>query len=51
MMSAKICFLSARNIPKVDVIDTNEIDPYLLVGFDKVLLTQSALESVEDWLK
>ena len=44
-------FLAARNIPKVEVIDTSEMDPYILVGFDKVLMTQSALQSVEDWLK
>ncbi len=44
-------FLSTRNIPHVEVIDTTEIDPYLLVGFDKVLMTQAALEKVEAWLK
>lgn len=44
-------FLSARNIPHVDVIDTEEIDPYVLVGFDKVLMTQAALEKVEAKLK
>ncbi len=44
-------FLSARNIPHVDVIDTAEIDPYLLVGFDKILMTKAALEKVEAWLK
>ena len=43
--------LSVRNIPKVDLIDVEEIDPFLLVGFDKVLMTQSALESIEASLK
>ena len=44
-------FLSARNIPKVDVIDATEIDPYLLVGFDKTLMTKTALEEIEASLK
>lgn len=44
-------FLSARNIPKVDVIDTAEIDPYILIGFDKVLMTKDALEKIEASLK
>ncbi len=44
-------FLSARNIPKVDVIDVEEVDPYLLVGFEKVIMTQSALENIEASLK
>ncbi|GJM06028.1 MAG: 50S ribosomal protein L4 [marine bacterium B5-7] len=43
-------YLGVRNIPKVDVIDTNEIDPYSLIGFDKVLMTQAAVEKVEAWL-
>lgn len=43
-------YLGVRNIPKVDVIDTNEIDPYSLVGFEKVLMTQAAVEKVEAWL-
>ena len=43
-------YLGVRNIPKVDVIDTNEIDPYTLIGFEKVLMTQAAVEKVEAWL-
>jgi large subunit ribosomal protein L4 len=43
-------YLGVRNIPKVDVIDTNEIDPYSLIGFEKVLMTQAAVEKVEAWL-
>lgn len=43
-------YLGVRNIPKVDVIDTNEIDPYSLIGFDKVLMTKAAVEKVEAWL-
>ena len=43
-------YLGVRNIPKVDVMDTNEIDPYSLIGFEKVLITQAAVEKVEEWL-
>ena len=43
-------FLSLRNIPKVDIIDTAEINPYTLIGFDNVLMTKAAVEKVEAWL-
>lgn len=43
-------YLATRNIPRVDIIDTNEIDPYSLIGFSKVLVTKSALEKIEAWL-
>ncbi len=43
-------YLGVRNLPKVDVIDTEEIDPYSLIGFEKVLMTQAAVEKVEAWL-
>ena len=46
----KDLYLATRNIPRVDIIDTSEIDPYSLIGFDKVLITRSALEKVEAWL-
>ena len=39
-----------RNIPKVDIIDTAEINPYTLIGFDNVLMTKAAVEKVEAWL-
>ncbi|MCP1728506.1 large subunit ribosomal protein L4 [Natronospira proteinivora] len=43
-------YLSARNLPKVDVRDTAALDPVSLVGFDKVLLTVPALRRIEEWL-
>ncbi len=43
-------YLAARNVPRVEVIDTVEINPYSLVGFDKVLMTKGAVEKVEAWL-
>jgi large subunit ribosomal protein L4 len=43
-------YFGIRNLPKADVIDSNEIDPYSLIGFEKVLMTQAAVEKVEAWL-
>ena len=43
-------YLGVRNIPCVEVIDTAEIEPYTLIGFEKVLMTNGALEKVEAWL-
>ena len=43
-------YMATRNIPRVDIIDTTEIDPYSLIGFDNVLITKGALEKVEAWL-
>ena len=43
-------YLSTRNIPRVDVIDTREMNPYSLIGFDNILMTKSAIEKVEAWL-
>ncbi|MBF8268368.1 MAG: 50S ribosomal protein L4 [Gammaproteobacteria bacterium] len=43
-------YLSTRNLPSVDVIDTNEINPYSLIGFENVLMTQAAIQRVEAWL-
>ncbi|MEJ2761832.1 MAG: 50S ribosomal protein L4 [Gammaproteobacteria bacterium] len=42
--------LSTRNLPRVNVIDTAEINPYTLVGFGNVLMTKAAVEKVEAWL-
>ncbi len=47
---AENLYLAARNIPSVDVIDTVEINPYTLIGFEKVLMTKGAVERVEAWL-
>ena len=43
-------YLSTRNIPRADVIDTREMNPYSLIGFDNILMTKSAIEKVEAWL-
>lgn len=43
-------FLSARNLYKVDVRDVQAIDPVSLVGFEKVLMTASAVKQIEEML-
>lgn len=43
-------YLSSRNVPCINVVDTQEINPFTLVGYEKVLMTKSAVEKVEEWL-
>ena len=43
-------FLSARNLYKVDVRDVQGIDPVSLVGFEKVLMTATAVKQIEEML-
>lgn len=43
-------YLAARNLHKVDIVDTTITDPVSLVGFDKVLMTVAALKQFEERL-
>ena len=43
-------YLSARNIPHVDVSDVQGADPVSLISFDKVLITVEALKQFEEAL-
>lgn len=43
--------LSTRNLARVAVIDTREVNPHSLIGFEQVLMTKAALEKVEKWLE
>ena len=43
-------YLAARNLSKVDIVDTSITDPVSLVGFDKVLMTVAALKQFEERL-
>lgn len=40
-------YLASRNIHKVDVVDHNEVDPYSLIGFEKVIVTEAAIKAIE----
>jgi large subunit ribosomal protein L4 len=43
-------YLASRNLHKVDVLDVLGLDPVSLIGFEKVLMTVSALKKVEEML-
>ncbi|MEX0584847.1 MAG: 50S ribosomal protein L4 [Natronospirillum sp.] len=43
-------YLSARNIPRIDVRDVTGMDPVALVAYDKVVITVAALKKVEEVL-
>ena len=43
-------YLASRNLHKVDVLDVFGLDPVSLIGFEKVLMTVSALKKVEEML-
>ncbi|WP_016955074.1 50S ribosomal protein L4 [Catenovulum agarivorans] len=43
-------FLAARNLIKVDVRDTQGIDPVSLIAFEKVLITAAAVKKLEEAL-
>ena len=43
-------YLSARNIPNVDVITVREINPINLLKPHKVAVTSEALKQIEEWV-
>ncbi len=43
-------YLAARNLHKVEVMDTVDIDPVSLVRFDKTLITVDAIKKIEERL-
>ena len=43
-------YLSARNIPNVDVISVREINPINLLKPQKVAVTSEALKQIEEWI-
>ena len=43
-------FLSARNLPYVEVRDVQGLDPVALVGADSVVVTADAVKKIEEWL-
>ena len=43
-------YLSARNIPNVDVISVREINPVKLLKPQKVAVTSEALKQIEEWI-
>ena len=43
-------YLSARNIPNVDVISVREINPVILLKSNKVAVTADAVKQIEEWV-
>jgi large subunit ribosomal protein L4 len=43
-------YLSARNLPYVEVRDVQGLDPASLVGADTVVVTADAVKKIEEWL-
>ena len=43
-------YLAARNIPHVNVLGTNEVDPVSLIAFDKVIMSVDAAKQFEEAL-
>ena len=43
-------YLSARNLPYVEVRDVQGLDPVALVGADTVIVTTDAVKKIEEWL-
>lgn len=43
-------YLAARNLPHVDVFDTDLVDPVNLINYDKVVMTVDALRQFEEKL-
>ena len=43
-------YLSARNIPYVEVRDVQGMDPVSLVGAHSVVMTSEAVKKIEEWL-
>jgi large subunit ribosomal protein L4 len=43
-------YLSARNLPYVQVRDVQGLDPVSLVGADTVVFTTDAVKKIEEWL-
>ena len=43
-------YLSARNLPYVEVRDVQGLDPVSLVGADTIVITADAIKKIEEWL-
>lgn len=43
-------YLGSRNIPNIHVLAADRLDPVSLVGAQKVVMTRSAVEKIQEWL-
>lgn len=44
-------WLSARNLNKINICEVRDVDPVVLVGHEKVIMTSEAVKQVEEWLQ
>ncbi len=44
-------YLASRNLPNVDVIASSMLNPALAIDSGRILMTQNAAQSVDEWLK
>lgn len=44
-------WLAARNLHKVNVCEVRDLDPVLLTGHEKVIVTADAIKQIEEWLQ
>jgi len=44
-------WLAARNLHKVNVCEVRDLDPVLLTGHEKVIVTADAVRQIEEWLQ
>jgi large subunit ribosomal protein L4 len=44
-------WLAARNLHEVSVCEYREVDPAVLVGHDKIIVTEDAVRKIEEWLQ
>jgi len=44
-------WLSARNLHKINICEVRDLDPVVLVGHQKVIMTSNAVKQVEEWLQ
>jgi len=44
-------WLSARNLHKINICEVRDVDPVVLVGHEKVIMTSEAVKQVEEWLQ
>lgn len=44
-------WLSARNLHQINVCEVRDVDPVVLAGHEKVILTSDAVKQIEEWLQ
>jgi large subunit ribosomal protein L4 len=41
-------YLSARNIPRLKIVEANQADPYSLLRFENILVTADGMKKIEE---